>query len=173
MGEQTAAALRWQHSTRAAHGGRARRMSVCLYVSVPGILASPNTGVPCPCVVLTSHWTVNAGALPSDALFMCSFCTGSASWPSITAITVMSTQQTHWLTAQPAAICCPYSVASKPTVQDGCCRAEQKHCKKMWSSVIEIEWWGILLSVISIFGLVWLCLLGSGIVSEVTLQWSL
>lgn len=128
MGEQTAAAIRWQHSAHTAHGGRVQRVSVYLYVSVPGTLASPNTSVPCPCVVLMIHWTVNIGVLPSDALFMCSFCTGSGSWPSIADIAVTSTRQTHGQTAQPAAICCPHSIASKPAVRYGCCRAELWHC---------------------------------------------
>lgn len=109
MGEQTAAAIRWQHSKHYPEG-----KTGYLYVSVPGILASPNTTVPCPCVVLMIHWTVNISALPSDALFPYSFCTVSGSWPSVTDITVMSTKQTPWLTAKSATICCPCSLASKP-----------------------------------------------------------
>lgn len=81
--------------THCCPGGRVRCVSVYSYVSVTGVLASPNTSAPCPFVVLIIHWTVNIGALPSDALFMCSFSTGSESWPFIADITVMSTRQTH------------------------------------------------------------------------------
>lgn len=95
-----------------------------LYASVPAILESPNTSVPCPRVALVIQWTFNVSALPWDALFLCSFCNASGNWPSITDVTVMSTQQIHWVTAKSTTICCPYSLSSKPAVSYSCFTTE-------------------------------------------------